>query len=89
MECLPLFRVDHVTVGKPNLQVFETAGGVLPSRQSVTTMMLGSIRESIMNSVTRRQVLGSIGLAAGAGLWSGFGGSLHSAPQDEHKAARD
>ncbi len=42
-----------------------------------------------MTSISRRQVLGSIGLATGAGLWSSFGGSLHSAPQDEHKPARD
>jgi hypothetical protein len=41
-----------------------------------------------MNSITRRQVLGSIGLAAGAGLWSSVGSSLHSAPQDENKPAR-
>jgi len=36
-----------------------------------------------MNSVSRRHVLGSIGLAAGAGLWPGFGGNLHSAQQAE------
>ncbi len=42
-----------------------------------------------MTSISRRQVLGSIGLATGAGLSSSFGGSLHSAPQYEHKPARD
>jgi hypothetical protein len=41
-----------------------------------------------MKSISRRQALGSIGLAAGAGLWSGFGGDLHSAPQGEGKSAR-
>jgi hypothetical protein len=37
-----------------------------------------------MNPVSRRQVLGSIGLAAGAGLWTGLGRDLHSAPQAEN-----
>jgi Putative redox-active protein (C_GCAxxG_C_C) len=36
-----------------------------------------------MNPISRRQVLSSIGLVAGAGLCSGFGRDLHSAPQAE------
>ena len=42
-----------------------------------------------MNPISRRQVLSSIGLAAGAGLWSGFGRDLHSAPQAEDVPAPD
>jgi hypothetical protein len=38
-----------------------------------------------MNPINRRQVLGSIGLAAGAGLWSGFSSDLRSAPQAANK----
>ena len=41
-----------------------------------------------MNSVSRRHALGSIGLAAGAGLWSGFGSDLHSAQQVENNSGQ-
>jgi hypothetical protein len=39
-----------------------------------------------MTSVSRRQVLGSLGLAAGAGLWSSLGRDLHAAPQAADKS---
>jgi len=39
-----------------------------------------------MHCVTRRQMLGTISLAAGAGFWSGFNNDLHSAPQAENKS---
>jgi hypothetical protein len=41
-----------------------------------------------MNPINRRHILGSIGLAAGASLCSGFGSGLHSAPPAENNPAR-